>query len=115
VNLCVEESVHVLFDRTNSLVEIDAQDDDFELGLAKKNLLLTHEECKYLEDRSGPGAVFLEGGQGLNQTGGSTAKPSLDQNQPILLEQVEYFSKSRKHVCGPIYSTIMEAPKFAPS
>jgi len=40
--LCVEESVHVLFDETNSLVEIDAQDDDFELGLAKKNLLLTH-------------------------------------------------------------------------
>jgi len=34
--LCVEESVHVLFDETNSLVEIDAQDNDFELGLAKK-------------------------------------------------------------------------------
>ena len=45
--LCVEESVHVLFDETNSLVEIDAQDDDFELGLARKNLLLTHEKGKY--------------------------------------------------------------------
>ena len=48
--LCVEESVHVLFDESNSLVEIDAQDDDFELGLAKKNLLLTYEEGKYPED-----------------------------------------------------------------
>ena len=26
--LCIEESVHVLFDETNSLVEIDAEDDD---------------------------------------------------------------------------------------
>ena len=26
--LCFEKSVHVLFDETNSLVEIDAQDDD---------------------------------------------------------------------------------------
>jgi len=71
--LYVEGSVHVLFDETNSLVEIDAQNDDFELGLAKKNLLLTREEGKYLEEGSGPGDVFVETGQGLNQTGGSTA------------------------------------------
>jgi len=80
--LCVEESVHVLFDETNSLVEIDAQDDDFDLGLANKNLLLTHEEGMYPEDGSGPGAVSLEDGQGLNQIGESTAEPGLDQNQP---------------------------------
>ena len=35
--LCVEESVHVLFDESNSLVENYAQDEDFELGLAKKD------------------------------------------------------------------------------
>jgi len=80
--LCVEESVHVLFDETNSRVEINAQDDDFELGLAKKNLLLTHEEGKYLEEGSGPGAVSMDGGQGLNQIRGSTAEASLEQNQP---------------------------------
>ena len=80
--LCVEESVHVLFDETNSLVEIDAQDDDFELGLAKKNLLLTYEEGKCPEDRSRPGAVSLKSGLGLNQTGASTIEPSLEQNQP---------------------------------
>jgi len=79
--LCVEES-HVLFDETNSLVEINAQDDDFELGLTKKDLLLTHEEGKYPEEGSGPGAVPVESGQGLNQTGGSTAEPCLEQNQP---------------------------------
>jgi len=45
-------------------------------------LLLTHGEGKYLEDGSRLTAVSLEGGQGLNQTGGSTAKPGLDQNQP---------------------------------
>ena len=72
----------MLFDETNSLVEIDARDDDFELGLAKKNLLLTHEEGKYPADGSGPGVVSLEGGQALNQTGGSTAEPSLEQNRP---------------------------------
>jgi len=44
----VEESVHVLFDETNSLVEIDAYDDDFKLGLVKKNLLLTQEEGSIL-------------------------------------------------------------------
>ena len=54
-NFCVEESVHVLFDETNSVVEIDAQDDDFELGLAKKDLLLTQEEGKNPEEGSGPG------------------------------------------------------------
>jgi len=80
--LCVEESVNLLFDETNSLVEIDAQDDDFKLGLARKNLLLTHEKGKYPEDGLRPGAVSLEGGQGLNQTGGSTVELSLKQNQP---------------------------------
>jgi len=39
--LCVEESVHMLFDESNSLVKNDAQDEDFELGLAKKDLFLT--------------------------------------------------------------------------
>jgi len=64
--LCVEESVHVLFDETSSLVEIDAQDDDFKLGLPKKNLLLTHEEGKYPEKGLGPEAVPVESGQCLN-------------------------------------------------
>ena len=51
-------------------------------ALLRKICLLTHEEGKYPEDGSGPGAVSLEDGQGLNQTGGSIAKPSLEQNQP---------------------------------
>ena len=40
--------MQVLFDESNSLVENDAQDENFELGLAKKDLLLTHEEGKNL-------------------------------------------------------------------
>jgi len=39
--LCVEESVHVLFDKTNSLFESDAQDEEYELGVARRDLLLT--------------------------------------------------------------------------
>ena len=50
-------------------------------ALIKKNLLLTQEEGKYLEDGSGPEAVSLEDGQGLNQTGGSITEPSLEINQ----------------------------------
>ena len=80
--LCVEESVHVLFDETNSLVENDAQDEEFELGLEKKDLLLAQTKGKCPEEGSGTGADLLEGGQGLNQTGKSTAEPSLEQNQP---------------------------------
>ena len=50
--LCVEESVHVLFDKTNSLIENDAQDEEFELDLARKDLLLIHEKGKSLENGS---------------------------------------------------------------
>ena len=46
--------------------------------LVKKNLLLTHEQDKYPEEGLGPGAVFVESGQGLNQIGGSTAEPCLE-------------------------------------
>ena len=56
--------------------------EDYKLGLGRKELLLTHEKCKSPEDGSGPGAVSLEGGQGLKQTGGSSTEPSLDQNLP---------------------------------
>ena len=61
--------MHVLFDETNSLVEDDAQETGFELGLTRKDLLPGHEKGKSTEDGSGSGAVPLEDGQGLNQTG----------------------------------------------
>jgi len=35
--ICVEESVHVLFGGTDSLIENDVQDEDFDLGLARKD------------------------------------------------------------------------------
>jgi len=75
--LFVEESVHVLFDETNSLIENDAQDEEFELGLAKKDLLLIHEKGKSPENGAWLGAVPLEGGQGVNQSGGSKAELGL--------------------------------------
>ena len=75
--LCVEESVYVLFDETNSLVEIDAQDDDFKLGLAKKDVLHTHIEGKNPKVGSGTEPVSKEG-QGDKQTGKTTVEPRLE-------------------------------------
>ena len=71
--------MHVLFDESNSLVENDAQDEDFELGLAKKDLLLTH-EGKNPQVGSGTESVSKEEGQGFKQTGGTVAKPCLEQD-----------------------------------
>jgi len=75
--LCVEKSVHVLIDETNSLIENDAQDKEIEPDLARKDLVLMH-ESKSSEEGSGPTTVSVEGGQGLDQTGGSTTEPCLE-------------------------------------
>jgi len=71
----------VQIDETNSLIENDAYDKKFELDLVRKDLVLMH-EGKCSEEGSGPATVSMEGGKGLEQTGGSTAKPCLEQNQP---------------------------------
>jgi len=76
--LCVEESVHVLFDESNSLVENDAQVEDVGLGLAKRDLFLTHEEGKNPQVGSGTEPVSKEEGQGFQQTGGTGAEPCLE-------------------------------------
>jgi len=82
--LCVKESVHVLFDETNSLVKNDEQDEEYELGLVRRDLWLTqnfmHEKGKSPEREPSPGADTLEGGQGLDQSRGSIAEPHLEQN-----------------------------------
>jgi len=51
--LCVEESVHILFDESNSLIENGVQDEDFELGLAKKDCLPNQEGSKNPQEGSG--------------------------------------------------------------
>jgi len=64
--LCVEKSVHVLFDETNFVVEHDMQDEEFELGLVRKDLSLTQSSIVYkgkaLEGEPSPGTDNLEGG-----------------------------------------------------
>jgi len=50
--LCVEESVHVLFDESNSLSENDVQDEDFQLGLTRKDCLSNQENGKNLQKGS---------------------------------------------------------------
>jgi len=49
----------VLFE-TNSLNKKDAQDEDFKLGLARKDLVLMHEKGKCSEEGSGPAAISKE-------------------------------------------------------
>ena len=62
------------------MIENDAQDKEFELDLARKDFELMY-EGKCYEEGSGPASVSMEGGQGLDQSGGITAKPCLEQNQ----------------------------------
>ena len=63
--LCVEESVHVLFDETNSLIEHDAQDEEFELGLMRKDFSLTQSSMidngKAPEGKPSPDSGNVEG------------------------------------------------------
>jgi len=76
--LCVEESVHVLFDESNSLIEDDAQDDEFELGLARKDVLPTQEESKNSQEGSSTGPDSKAKRQDFEQTGGTLAEPCLE-------------------------------------
>ena len=72
--------MHVLFDESNSLIENDAQDEDFELGLAKKDFLPTHNEGKNHPEGSGTGPVSKEEGQDDKQAGGTAVELYLEQN-----------------------------------
>ena len=87
--LCVEKSVHVLVDKTNSLNENDAQDEDFELDLTKKDVLLIHKKGKSPENGLGPGAVPSKDDQGLNQSGGSTNEHSLGKTSPTFQNRLK--------------------------
>jgi len=73
--------VHVLFDETNSMIEHEMQDEEFELGLARENLTLTQNSMvdngKSPEGETSPGSENMEGGQGASQSEGSFAKPDL--------------------------------------
>ena len=77
--LCVEESVHLLFDESNSLSENDVQDEDFELGLTKKDCLPNQEKGKNPQEESGTGPDSKAERQGSEQTGRTPAEPCLQQ------------------------------------
>ena len=77
--LCVEESVHVLFDESNSLSENDVQDEDFELGLTKKDCLPNQEKGKNPQEGSGTGPDSKIERQVSEQTRRTSVKPCLEQ------------------------------------
>ena len=66
--LCVEESVNVLLNKTNSLIKYDTQDEEFELGLTRKDFSLTQssivENGKALESEPNSEYGNVEGEQG---------------------------------------------------
>ena len=68
------------------MFESNAQDEEYELGLVRRDLLLTqnsmHEKGKSPKGKPSPGADILEGGQGLNQSGESITEPNLAENRP---------------------------------
>jgi len=57
--------VHVLFDKTNSLIEHDTHDEEFKLGRVRKDLLLTQSSMihnsKALEGEPSPGSDGVQG------------------------------------------------------
>ena len=68
--------MHILFDETNSLIENDVQDEDFDLRLARKD------NGKTLENEPLTEVNGKESGQEVDQSGGSLADHDLDRNQP---------------------------------
>ena len=66
------------------MVEHDIQDEEFELGLVRKDLSLAQssivDKSKAPEGEPSLGTNNLKGGQGANQSGESIAEP--EQNRP---------------------------------
>jgi len=84
--LCVEESVHALFDEYNSLLKNSAQDEDFELGLTKKDCLQNHEEGKNPQEGSSTRLDSKAEKQSSQQTGRTSTAPCLEQKTTDHLE-----------------------------
>jgi len=78
--LCVDKGVLVLIDETNSLIENDAQDKEFEPNLTRKDLVLM-DEGKCSEAGSGPKLVSKEEWQGYRETWGTAAEPLFEIEQ----------------------------------
>lgn len=75
-----------MFDETNSMIEHDMQDEEFEFGLVRKDLMLTQNSIvdngKSPKGEISPEFENMEGGQEARQSGGSFAEPNLGQNRP---------------------------------
>ena len=73
--------MHVLFEKTSSLIEHDIQDEEFELGLLRKYLSLTQSSMrdndKAPESEPTSESNKVEGEHRAHQLGGSNAEPNL--------------------------------------
>ena len=68
-----------IFDESNSLSENDAHDEDFELGLTKKDCLSNHEQGKNPQEGSDTEPDSNVDQQASDQTGKISAEPCLQQ------------------------------------
>jgi len=82
--------VHVLFDETNSFVEHDTQDEEFELTLMRKYLSLTQSSVgdndKAPESEPNFESDKVNGEQRAHQSGGSNVEPNLVRIQSTQLD-----------------------------
>ena len=87
--MCVKENAHTLFDETNSLIEHDTQDEDFELGLMRKDFSLIQSSMvdngKASKSEPNSESDKVEGERGAHQSGGSNAEPNLFRSQSTQL------------------------------
>ena len=91
-----------MFDEINSLIKHDIQDEEFKLGLKRKNFSLIQSSMidngKAPEGEPSPEYDNVKGEQVAYQSGGSNAEPNLGQNQSIQLDssRTDFGTDSRK-------------------
>ena len=105
---CVEESVHVLFDEFNSLVLNNIQEEDFELGLPKKDLFPFMKKVRIFKRDQGLD-LFLrkeskvtnkQGEQLLNPIWNRTQKQDPEQSYKQALVQAQKWGTERLQNSG---------------
>ena len=90
--------MHVLFNESNSLSENDVQNEDFELGLTKKDCLPNQKKGKNPHEGSSTGPDSKVEGQVSEQTGRAPAKPYLRQKTTDSPESGARIGKETGHV-----------------
>jgi len=93
---CVEESVHVLFDEFNSLVVNNIQEEDFELGLPKKDLFPFMKKVRIFKRDQGLDLFLRKESKVTNKQGEQLLNPIWNRTRRINQKQAP------KHSCKQV-------------